>query len=286
MKTLIQATYNDVISENRNKAFGQYELRTHYSERLFKAQTGVISGLTLVGFFLLLNQPKTQAENPIEMHELTVLKKIEIELDAPKKPEPQPESKSRPASSKTSASKATSASSKSPLLPMEVAKEAGDAKIDSLTTEPDPVLSRFEEGKAPSGEAGNTQGTLGAPGGQPTGTGQNETGGSNGSGMDDAKDFVEIEPEFQGDLEQFIARNTRYPGKALQSGIEGQVFVAFVVDEKGKVTRPVVLKGIGYGCDEEALRVIQSLPDWKPGKNNGNPVKVRLRIPLRFRLGN
>jgi protein TonB len=97
-------------------------------------------------------------------------------------------------------------------------------------------------------------------------------------------DFPEENPEFQGNLEAFLAKSTRYPMDALSEGVEGQVFVCFIVDEKGKVTKPEVLKGIGFGCDEEALRVIRNLPDWKPGKMNGRPVKVRMRVPFRFKL--
>jgi protein TonB len=288
MKTLIETTYNDVISENRNKAFGQYELRTRYSDRLFKAQAGVLSGLSLIGLFLLLHQPEIQAENPIKVNELTVLKKVIIELDEPKNIRPKGEDQpATPPPAPPPAEAAAKPVIKSPLLPMEVAKDkmAQDIKIDSLAKEPASTASVIPV--APSGIPGN--GDPGAPGlpggvegGKPGGSGPASGGGSTGS--DDVKDFVEIDPEFQGNLEQFIAKNTRYPGPALRSGVEGQVFVTFVVDERGKVTRPEILKGIGFGCDEEAMRVIRSLPDWKPGKNNGNPVKVRMRIPLRFRL--
>ena len=67
--------------------------------------------------------------------------------------------------------------------------------------------------------------------------------------------------------------------------IEGKVYVQFVVDKDGTLTDVKALKGIGAGCDEEAVRVIQEAPKWKPGKQRGRPVKVRMVLPIIFKLG-
>jgi protein TonB len=67
-------------------------------------------------------------------------------------------------------------------------------------------------------------------------------------------------------------------------GIEGKVFVEFIVDKDGKLTNIKVVRGIGGGCDEEAIRVISRMPNWKPGKQRGMPVKVRMIIPIHFVL--
>jgi len=99
--------------------------------------------------------------------------------------------------------------------------------------------------------------------------------------------IVEEMPEFPGGdaaLLQYIQSNIRYPTYAREAGIQGTVFVSFVVDENGNVRDVQVLKGIGGGCDEEAVRVIKSLPKFKPGKQRGKPVRVKMQVPIRFVL--
>jgi protein TonB len=100
--------------------------------------------------------------------------------------------------------------------------------------------------------------------------------------------LVEQQPEFPGGVEammKFVSKNMRYPPQARRMGTEGSVFVEFVVDQTGKISGTKVLKGIGSGCDEEAVRVINQMPQWKPGKQNGRAVNVRFVLPLKFVLG-
>lgn len=96
---------------------------------------------------------------------------------------------------------------------------------------------------------------------------------------------VDQMPEFPGGNEaliKFIQENIKYPVEAKKKGIEGRVYVQFVVSKKGEVEDVKVLKGIGGGCDEEALRVIRMLPNFIPGKGNGKVVKVSLVQPIIF----
>jgi protein TonB len=83
---------------------------------------------------------------------------------------------------------------------------------------------------------------------------------------------------------KYIGSNIRYPAQARRMGIEGKVFVEFVVDRDGSLTQFTVVKGIGAGCDEEAIRVLKSAPPWNPGKQRGKPVRQRMVIPILFRL--
>lgn len=83
----------------------------------------------------------------------------------------------------------------------------------------------------------------------------------------------------------FIAKNMKYPSQARRMGIEGKVFIQFMIDEFGNITNPEVVRGIGSGCDEEALRVVKLLPPWKPGKQRGRPVRVMMVLPITFKLG-
>lgn len=99
---------------------------------------------------------------------------------------------------------------------------------------------------------------------------------------------VEDMPEFPGGeakMFKYIAENVEYPPLARENNIQGRVTVQFVVDENGKIIDAKVLKGIGWGCDEAALKVVNSMPRWKPGKQRNKAVRVRFVIPIRFVLG-
>ncbi|WP_161890113.1 energy transducer TonB [Pontibacter russatus] len=98
---------------------------------------------------------------------------------------------------------------------------------------------------------------------------------------------AEVMPEFTGGddaLFRYLGQNMRYPQAAQRAGIEGTVVVTFVVAPDGAITKAQVVKGLGYGTDEEALRVINNMPAWQPGRQNGRAVPVRYTIPIRFSL--
>ncbi len=101
--------------------------------------------------------------------------------------------------------------------------------------------------------------------------------------------FITVEhmPEFPGGMKamyQFIADNLKYPKEATKANIEGKVFVAFVVSHTGEIQNVEISKGIGYGCDEECVRVVRSMPRWTPGRQSGKDVPVRYVIPFSFTL--
>ncbi|HOP49538.1 MAG TPA: energy transducer TonB [Ignavibacteriales bacterium] len=92
-------------------------------------------------------------------------------------------------------------------------------------------------------------------------------------------------PSFPGgeeELYNFIANNIKYPELARKAGISGKVLIEFIVSEDGKIIEPKVVKGIGYDCNEEAIRIIKLMPKWIPGKQDGKPIKVRLILPIIF----
>lgn len=98
---------------------------------------------------------------------------------------------------------------------------------------------------------------------------------------------VEEMPSFPGGDEsriKFLMENIKYPQMAKESGIQGTVYVTFVVNEKGKVADVKVLRGIGGGCDEEAIRVVNLMPAWNPGKQSGKAVRVQFNMPIKFTL--
>ncbi|MBX2915880.1 MAG: energy transducer TonB [Cyclobacteriaceae bacterium] len=96
----------------------------------------------------------------------------------------------------------------------------------------------------------------------------------------------EVAPVPEGGFEgfyKFVGQNLKYPKRARHTNTQGKVFVEFVIDKNGQVTDMKVIKGIGNGCDEEAMRVL-ALTKWQPGRQRGRPVKVRMTMPLNFVL--
>ena len=99
--------------------------------------------------------------------------------------------------------------------------------------------------------------------------------------------IVEEMPAYPGGdakLMEYVAKNIKYPQIARETGIQGRVFVGFVVEPDGSVSNVKVLRGIGGGCDEEAMRVVKNMPKWKPGKQRGKAVRVSYMLPVNFKL--
>lgn len=98
---------------------------------------------------------------------------------------------------------------------------------------------------------------------------------------------VEVQPEFVGGMEAFrtfLVKNLRYPNAAQRSNVQGKVYLNFTVEADGSLSNITVLRGIGFGCDEEALRVMKLMPKWKPGKQSGRAVRVKFNMPIVFAL--
>jgi protein TonB len=84
--------------------------------------------------------------------------------------------------------------------------------------------------------------------------------------------------------QNFLRENLKYPAIARESGIQGTVYVTFVVERDGSLTDIKILRGIGGGCDEEAMRVVKMMPKWAPGKQRGKPVRCQFNMPIKFTL--
>lgn len=99
--------------------------------------------------------------------------------------------------------------------------------------------------------------------------------------------MVDENPEFPGGIAamySYIGENLKYPQEAQRAGVEGKVFVKFVVTKDGKIGNIKTLKGIGFGCDEEVTRIISNMPVWKAGRNNNEPVNVYYTMPINFKM--
>jgi protein TonB len=99
--------------------------------------------------------------------------------------------------------------------------------------------------------------------------------------------IVEEQPSPVGGIKAFykyVGANLNYPAQARRMGVEGRVYVEFIVEKDGSLTDIQLAKGIGGGCDEEAIRVLSNAPKWNPGRQRGNPVRVRMIMPINFQL--
>ena len=98
---------------------------------------------------------------------------------------------------------------------------------------------------------------------------------------------VEEQAEFPGGLDSmyaYIVKNLKYPEAAKEKGIEGRVFVSFIIEKDGSISNVKILRGIGGGCDEAAVEMIKNMPKWKPGTQRGKPVRVQFNLPIKFEL--
>jgi len=101
--------------------------------------------------------------------------------------------------------------------------------------------------------------------------------------------FISVQqmPSFPGGdaaRKKYLSRTIRYPSQAVDDGIQGTIYVSFIVKTDGKITKVKLLRGIGGGCDEEALRVVSKMPQWKPGSQNGKKVDVLYNMPVSFTI--
>ena len=100
-------------------------------------------------------------------------------------------------------------------------------------------------------------------------------------------EVVEDMPSFPGgNVSKWIAKNVKYPVLAMENGIQGKVFIQFVIERDGSITDVKVVRGVDASLDKEAVRVVQSMPKWKPGKQRGKPVRVAYTLPINFQLSN
>ncbi len=96
--------------------------------------------------------------------------------------------------------------------------------------------------------------------------------------------LVEKMPNFNGDINKFLANNMQYPEDAVQKGIQGTVYLSFIIEKDGSVSTVRVAHGVATSLDKEAIRVISIMPKWTPGQQNGRPVRVQYNYPIHFKL--
>lgn len=257
---------NEIIFANRNKKYGAYAIRSSYNSTLFKSLSIVASTVLFfgVGVYVLTKSEIEKAPLYLGTNDTITITEFKGQPDEPEQPKEQPKSKATPAAAKSSALATTISDT---------------VKVENTTN----VLN-------------NTMNPNGTPNGDPNGNTLSGSGTSTNSATNYSPAVSEVptafpaeNPEFEGGdaaLRAFIARNIVYPEPARDAVVEGKVYITFVIDENGEIESSKVLKGIGYGCDEESVRVINKLPKFKkPGRNTaGKPIKVIYNIPIVFKM--
>ncbi|MGA0560546.1 energy transducer TonB [Larkinella sp. VNQ87] len=264
------ASLDDIVFENRNKLYGAYDLRRFYNR---SANRALWLGIALFGAALatpmLYNRLKP-AEAPDQFMKAMELENIKV-LPQEEPPVVVPPPKVELPQVPTIRN-----------LPPEVVTEAPeDVTVPTVEDLEDKVSSdKTQEGDP------NAEEVIEAPS-ETAGPPVMEKALEVERKPDEVFIKVEQDPQFPGgmrNLGEFLQKNLKYPPSAARAGISGKVYLQFVVNTDGSIVDVSVVKGIGFGCDEEAIRVVKKMPSWQPGKQAGRPVRVRFTLPITFTL--
>ncbi len=247
---------DEIIFENRNKEYGAYYLRTKYNRYVTRALAISVVAILLATIipFIIFKEARS----------VNIEKNVGAEfanLDAPKQEDAPPPPPPPPPEALEQKVKFTA-----PVVTTDSVEDTHMLNQDDLnksSTNTAPVSTEEQEIKVD--DTKNQVIEQAAP----------------------ILTIVELMPAFDGGedkMYKWLAENIKYPQVAKETGISGTVIVTFVVEKDGAVTNAKILKGIGGGCDEEALRVVSAMPKWKSGKQNGVPVRVQFNLPIRFTL--
>jgi periplasmic protein TonB len=264
---------DDIVFEGRNQNYGAYVIRKIYQNHLKRAS---IFGFA---FFALIVASPSIAENmkpkdkfmmdPVVLNTLPEIPKVDI----PKPPEPPKPELPKPVIATQQFTPPVVKEDNEVKEPDNIPKmEDITAAVAAVTQEGDKGVLAPDFVPAPPIGAGEGDGDKKV-------TKEEDT--------DVTFMVVEQSPEFINGIKamyQFLSNNMKYPSVARENNIEGTVYVGFVVGKDGTIRDVKVKRGIAGGCNEEAIRVVELMPKWNPGKQNGRPVSVAYTIPIKFKL--
>jgi periplasmic protein TonB len=245
---------DEVVFEKRNKDYGAYYLRKRYNRYVSRALTIAVVALLLATIipFILFKQARSINDNKEVSVEFTDLNKPPEDAPPPPPPPPPPEALEQKV-------KFTA-----PVVTSDTVEDTGALNQDDLNQQ-STTTSITEEQEIVVEETVNEVIEQQAP----------------------ILTIVELMPSYDGGetaMYEWLGNNIKYPQVAKENSITGTVIVTFVVEKDGSISDVRVLKDIGGGCGEEALRVVKMMPKWKAGKQNGVPVRVQFNLPIRFTL--
>lgn len=251
--------WEDLVFENRNKEYGAYLLRTVYTRNVLR---GVIVSIVLLTLVFYSGDIMALFKGEEVVEKAPPRKLVYTELSAPPpidKPKPPPPQVQLPKLQKVIK-----------FVPPKVVKEEVVEEI--------PTIEEIKQHEVAAVEVeGPTEIVFEEPVEEVV------------VEEDENKIFtvVEQQPEFNGGYEammNFLKKNIRYPASARRMGVDGTVYVSFVVSKDGSISEVKVVRGLSADLDKEAVRVVSMMPPWRPGKQNGKPVFVRFVLPIKFKL--
>jgi len=248
-------SWNEIIFENRNRDYGAFLLRGLYAKHV---SIGLLFAILLISFAIGL--PKI----------MMYLKHQQIDGAFDLK---------SPSTTKLTSPPPIDKSSYVELMAKPVVKSAvknlpPKVTVEEVVQEELPTVEEIKQTVPETQTEGTAEG------------GENVLSGDGGSG--EIFEGSEQPPHFIGGdqaMSEFVSKNLRYPLSAQKLRISGTVFVSFVVNTDGTLDEIKIITGISADCDKEAMRIVQIMPVWEPGRNSGKPVRVRCLLPVKFRFG-
>ncbi|QNH61888.1 energy transducer TonB [Hymenobacter sediminicola] len=268
------ATLDDMVFEGRNKAYGAFILRRLYHQHLARASaTAIILSLLFISSPLIIRWLFPPVVEAAELMVLppTAIEPMQVPVFEPKKEVAPPVAQVRPIVRPPAQDIATQVV-KDELVKPEIVKPT--------VTDVGPITD-IETIAGSTGKPGTGTGT-----GAGTGSGKTDSGTTKSATPPAPFITAEVMPQFVGGNEalmKYMQKHLKYPPLALRNNIEGKVFISFTVQADGSIADVQVLKGLGFGTDEEAIRVVKSMPSWVPGQQNKRSVAVRYNMPITFR---
>ena len=267
------ATLEEIVFQNRNKSYGAYSLRTDYQNVIKKS---LLIGISIFGLAVLMpmlwakvdkdgiivvnaNPDKFKFEEPPKEDVVPPIEKppVEPEPEVPIATQKYLAPEIVPDDHETEVIKDQEELSK---LDIQIGSEDKEGVNEPIPTE-DPDAIKATQPEMPVAVETNEKNQV----------------------------FITVEqnPEFAGGMNallKFLQKNLHYPTPAANAGVGGKVYMQFVVGQDGNISKVDVLKGIGFGCDEEAERVVKLMPKWSPGRQSGRAVAVKFTLPISFQL--
>lgn len=252
-------SFDEIVFNSRNKEYGAYVIRQKYDHSILM---GLLIGLFVVFSVLAIPYISRWISGLKGKKEVVLQKQVDVTLQ-----ELAPEEEEKPE-----------------IKPETPKIESIQFTVPIVTTEEVVEMTTVEDIQASNPGTVTQQGLEGFMG-LPEGDGNEEVIGN--TNTEEIFTVVEQMPEFPGGeaaMYDFLDKNMQYPTMAKEQSIQGKVWLSFIVDKFGNISNVEVIRGIGGGCDEEAVRVVSMMPRWNPGKQSGRAVPVKFRFPINFTL--
>lgn len=253
----------ELVFDDKNKDYGAYDLRKHYAGTLAKSMAITFFSVAALYTGFMVLKPKPQPITHV-IPDVFIIPPVNVEH--PKTIIPPRATMSRPPSQQST-----------------IQYTAMRPVVDEAATNPPTLIELQGKAIGPATKSGNSEGiNIDIPE-QGTGTAAPTV------TEEPPKETYEIQvmPQpFGGEAAwaKFLQKNLHYPAQAVDAHAQGKVFLSFIIEKDGHITDVVVERGVGYGLDEEAVRVLKLAPAWKPGIQNGHPVRVKFTMPISFQL--